>query len=250
MRSNGLTAEDYAPLAELERSLAADALLALREAGVAAYAVPTDGATRTGPGDDPRPGPGGDQPERSRLFADRTALERARAVVRDLAPDVAPAADISPVDEVAWQQIVSGFSATAPEPDPDVAPPGDRTGPGAAGSDEAPAGPARPGDPAGRGDRTTPPPPEPHPLIRDEDEHFVPAPPPPPPRLDVVSRLAWSGVFGGPLMLLAAALVGWAPPRALVLLCVLGFVGGMVTLVVRMKDRPPTDDGPDNGAVV
>ncbi len=219
MRGNGLTAEDYAPVAMLERSTATDALLALREAGVAAYAVL----------------PESEDSQRATLFADRTALDRARAVVRDLAPDALPAADLSPVDEVAWQQIVSGFSATADEPAQHRPTPGD-----------GPTGAAEPAPP-----RPQAGPRPPHPLVRDDDtEHFVPGPPPPPPRLDLVSRLAWSGVFGGPLLLLSSALVSWSPPRGLVLLCVLAFVGGMVTLVARMKDEPPVDDGPDDGAVV
>jgi hypothetical protein len=218
MRSNGLTAEDYAPIAVLERSVAADALLALRDAGVAAYAVQPDS----------------DDTRQARVFADRTALDRARAVVRDLAPQALPPADFSPVDEVAWQQIVSGFSATAAEPDQSAPPPGDEPWP----------------EPPPRHDALPAPPRNLHPLVRDDEEHFVPEPPPPPPRLDLVSRLAWSGVFGGPLTMLSAAMASWSPPRALVLLCVLGFVGGMLTLVLRMKDRPPTDDGPDNGAVV
>jgi hypothetical protein len=33
-------------------------------------------------------------------------------------------------------------------------------------------------------------------------------------------------------------------------LVVLAFMAGFVTLVARMKDRPPTDSGPDDGAVV
>jgi hypothetical protein len=34
-------------------------------------------------------------------------------------------------------------------------------------------------------------------------------------------------------------------------LAIAAFVGGFVTLVARMKDRPPSDDtGPDDGAVV
>lgn len=215
MRSNGLTADDYAPLAELERSVAADALLALRDAGVAAYAVHRDL----------------EHAPRVTLFADRTALDRARAVVHDLAPEAIPASEVSPVDEVAWQQIVSGFSATATEPEHDRRPATEETEP----VDHR--------DPA-------PPSSRPHPLVGDDEEHFTPEPPPPPPALDLVSRLSWIGLFGGPLVLLVAALFGWSPPRALTLLCVLAFVGGMVTLVVRMKDRPPNDGGPDNGAVV
>jgi hypothetical protein len=211
MRGNGLTADAYAPLAELERSAAADALLALRDAGVAAYAVLPDAETDTD----------ADAVSRVAVFADRNALDRARAVVRDLV-GVGPVAqpnDPPPVDEAAWDQIVRGFSSTATEPARESPPPADLP-------------------------REQPPQPAPV----DEDEHFVPGPPPPPPTLDLVSRLAWTGVLGGPLMLLSAAMLSWAPPRLLVLLCVLGFIGGMVTLVVRMKDRP--HDGPDDGAVV
>ncbi|MDQ4084935.1 MAG: hypothetical protein M3165_03880 [Actinomycetota bacterium] len=218
MRSNGLTAQDYAPLAVLPPSVAADALLALREAGVAAYAVQPEDADES-------------HPEQATLFADRAALQRARAVVLDLAPDATEPPSSPAVDEVAWQQIVSGFSATAPEPDH-----------GADTEDST--------DAAGRDDDTSPPAPTPHPLVRDDDEHFVPDPPWPGPRLDLVTRLAWAGVLGGPLLLLAAALVSWAPPRVVLMLCAVGFVGGITTLVLRMKDRPPHDDGPDDGAVI
>jgi hypothetical protein len=222
MRSNGLTAADYAPLAVLGRSVAADALLALRDAGVAAYAVHSD------MDEDGRP-------DRATLFADRTALERARAVVRELAPEAVVPAETPQVDEVAWQQIVSGFSATAAEP---------RRRETTDEETDDLSGDVR----ALRGDQ--PPSAEPHPLVRDDDDHFVPGPPPPPPHLDLVSRLAWAGVFGGPLLLLAAALVSWTPPGFVVMLCVLGFVGGMTTLVIRMKDGPPRDGGPDDGAVI
>jgi len=218
MRSNGLTADDYAPLAVLGQSVAADALLALREAGVAAYAVHSD------MDEDGRP-------DRATLFADRSALERARAVVRELAPEATVPTPTPQVDEVAWQQIVSGFATTADEPQPRA--------------DDLPQDLT---DVRGLREEEVPPP-EPHPLVRDDD-HYVPAPPPPPPHLDWISRLAWTGVFGGPLLLLAAALLSWTPPGFIVMLCVLGFVGGMTTLVVRMKDHPPHDGGPDDGAVV
>jgi hypothetical protein len=211
MRSNGLTAADYAPVAVLEQSTAADALLALRDAGVAAYAVQ----------------PETEEARQATLFADRTAVDLARRIVREMAPDAVPTEDVSAVDEVAWQQIVSGFSSTAAEPDPQRPRPEDWARPE----------PYRPSA-------------EPHPLVAPDEEHFVPEPPAPAPRLDLVSRLAWGGVIGGPLMLLAASMVSWVPPNALVLLCVVGFVGGIITLVLRMKDRPPNDSGPDDGAVV
>jgi hypothetical protein len=83
------------------------------------------------------------------------------------------------------------------------------------------------------------------------EEHFVP-PPPPPLNLpaDPVSRAAWIGVIGGPLIFLLATLLSWRLDGWMALLAVVGFVGGFVTLVARMKDRPPPEDGGDNGAVV
>ncbi|MGH3367669.1 MAG: hypothetical protein ACRDOY_10740 [Nocardioidaceae bacterium] len=248
MRGNGLTADDYEWLVELERSVAADALLALRDAGVAAYAVlpreerPEDELPQDELPDSPLP-EDEDLPQAT-IFADRTALARARAVLREVAPD-AVAAAAQPVDEQAWAQIVAGFTVTAREPDgPRTPPRGDEFGDRRSGDpfDTAtPSGAMLPPDHDDRDGRSH---------RDDTEDHFVPDPLPPPPELDPVARMAWAGVFGGPLMLLVATLVSWSPPRGLVLLCVLGFIGGTVTLIVRMRDRPPTDDGPDDGAVI
>jgi hypothetical protein len=83
-----------------------------------------------------------------------------------------------------------------------------------------------------------------------DDEHYVPPPPPPLPRLDPISKGAWAALFGGPAYLLLAVLVGWQIPSVVALIAVAAFVGGFTTLVLRMQDRPPTDSGPDDGAVV
>jgi hypothetical protein len=80
------------------------------------------------------------------------------------------------------------------------------------------------------------------------DEHFVPPEPPPLPRGDTVSRLAWAGVIGGPLVLLLAALFGGDLPAPILLVALGGFIGGFVTLVARMPGEAPDD--PDHGAVV
>lgn len=80
------------------------------------------------------------------------------------------------------------------------------------------------------------------------DEHFEPPEPPPLPRGDLYSRLAWSGVIGGPTVLLIAAFLGGDLPSYAIVLALAAFVGGFVTLVARMPgDRP---DDPDDGAVV
>ena len=84
------------------------------------------------------------------------------------------------------------------------------------------------------------------------DDHFVPPEPPPLPRGDAISRLAWAGVIGGPLVLLLAALLGgylpFGVPTAVLLLALAAFIGGFVTLVARMPGESPDD--PDHGAVV
>jgi hypothetical protein len=105
-----------------------------------------------------------------------------------------------------------------------------------------------PGPPQIRIIRAAAPPPPPPPA--EDDEHFIPPAPPPLPKLDPVSKGAWLALFGGPAYLLIAVLVGWQIPSVVAFIAVAGFVGGFTTLVVRMGDRPPTDSGPDDGAVV
>jgi hypothetical protein len=82
----------------------------------------------------------------------------------------------------------------------------------------------------------------------DPHDRFVPPEPPPITSTDLVSRLAWLGVIGGPLFLLVAALVWRALPTLVVIVALAAFIGGFITLVARLpRDR---DDGPDDGAVV
>ncbi len=85
---------------------------------------------------------------------------------------------------------------------------------------------------------------------RDDDRHdrFVPPDAPPITSTDLVSRLAWLGVLGGPLLLLVAALVSHTLPTLVVLAALGGFIGGFVTLVARLP-RDRHDDG-DDGAIV
>ncbi len=86
----------------------------------------------------------------------------------------------------------------------------------------------------------------------DPDEgHFVPPEPPPLPPADTTAKFAWLAVLGGPALLLFDALFwrqvsGWPAWVG-----VSAFLGGFVTLVVRMKDHDE-DEPPDptGGAVV
>ncbi|MFI7442203.1 hypothetical protein [Nonomuraea indica] len=85
----------------------------------------------------------------------------------------------------------------------------------------------------------------------DEDEgHFEPPPPPPLPKLDLVTKVAWVALFGGPAYLLVAAMADWQMEGWALFTAVAAFIGGFVALVVRMGDGPPGDSGWDDGAVL
>ncbi|MFC7497587.1 MULTISPECIES: hypothetical protein [unclassified Nocardioides] len=80
---------------------------------------------------------------------------------------------------------------------------------------------------------------------QDVEDGYVPPPPPPLPQVRPDRGLAWAGVFGSPLILLVALIVGIDLPSWLGYLLVSGFVGGFVYLVVTMPRGPrdPWDDG-------
>lgn len=76
---------------------------------------------------------------------------------------------------------------------------------------------------------------------------YEPPEPPPLPRGDLVGRLAWAAVIGGPLFLLLSVLIE-RPPQLYILIALAAFAGGFVTLVARMPKH--RDDDGDDGAVV
>ena len=84
----------------------------------------------------------------------------------------------------------------------------------------------------------------------DEEGHYVPPPPPPVPKGDSVTRWAWAGAIGAPVLGLLLLLLGWNLDGMLGLLLVAAFLAGFVTLVSRLRTGPRIDDGPDDGAVV
>lgn len=88
---------------------------------------------------------------------------------------------------------------------------------------------------------TPPPPPEP-------EDGFEPPEPAPLPEMDRITRFAWVGTVGGPLMLfLGVLLPGIVSPTAVVI-GIAGFVAGFLTLVLRHPNEP--EDGWDDGSVV
>lgn len=291
-RGNGLSAESYAPLADLAPPLADAMLDALREEGVAAYAVRLNSEEDGGVASEPGPG---ERPT-DRLFVDADARSRAELVLlerlpleeppgdtvfgEDLLGDEAEPARGTPAEPAAgaltargtepdgtgrdgpgrdgtardedeiWQQIVAGYEADA-----ETRTWPDREDLGSPGEPRSPAARViRPADPIlSRPDISGDLPPDEGPPAgaRNEDElHYVPPPPPPLPKTDGTGRLAWTALFGGPAYMLVASLIGWEIPGWAAFAAVGAFIGGFVTLVVRMGDRPPPDSGPDDGAVV
>jgi hypothetical protein len=82
----------------------------------------------------------------------------------------------------------------------------------------------------------------------DDEEGYVPPEPPPLPRGDAFTMLAWAGVLGAPLFFLFTALFWRTVPQLLIVGAIAAFIGGFITLVLRMPDH--RDDDPDDGAVV
>lgn len=83
----------------------------------------------------------------------------------------------------------------------------------------------------------------------DADHHYVPPEPPPLGRPDLPTGIAWAGVLGGPVVLLLAAALALDLPSLLTAACVIGFIGGVVFLVMTMDDGRGRD-GWDDGAQV
>lgn len=92
--------------------------------------------------------------------------------------------------------------------------------------------------------------PRPAPRPRHEEEHFVPPPPPVPPAPQTVTRFAIAAIVGGLFVILGLPLLGTEPSQGALVVATLGIVGGVGTLVWRMRDAASVDDGPDDGAVV
>jgi hypothetical protein len=97
-------------------------------------------------------------------------------------------------------------------------------------------------------DRDTGPDVDPEDEDDDLKEDFVPPDPLPPSRANLLVRLAWAGVIGGPLGLLLAAFGLPSVSSLFVAACLVAFVAGFVALVSRLPAERPDD--PDDGAVV
>lgn len=242
-RGNGLLADSYVPLLLLTPALADTMLEALGRAGIAAYAVTVGPAAESA-----------DTEATDRLYVDAKERAAAVTVLRAELPELAdrvtegadqaedaepsPNADTDP-DEV-WADLVARYytSDASESTWPEIENVSDRP---------------EPEDPDDAEDHVLPPRPfhppvgEPADVDDSDQERYVPPPPPPLPRGDLVGRLAWAGLLGGPVLLLVITLLGMAVPGWLVLVALCSFVTGFVVLLIRMGDQP---SGPDDGAVV
>jgi hypothetical protein len=88
------------------------------------------------------------------------------------------------------------------------------------------------------------------PVEDDSEGHYVPPPPPPLPETDRITRLAWAAMLGGPALIVLAALLHIGLDSTIVVIALVAFLGGFGTLIARMRDRAPQDDGWDDGAVL
>lgn len=86
----------------------------------------------------------------------------------------------------------------------------------------------------------------------EDDGHYVPPPPPPVPRLAPRKVLAVLAVLAGLALLFVPSLVDTfqISPSGVFLLAITLVLGGAAALIYLMRDAPPTDTGPDDGAVV
>ena len=263
MRDNGLTAAAYTSLGGIDPLVADPVLTALAEAGIAAYSA-FPGESRTTEASDSGTSESADQagtatettdkpdaPAKAdevgkvpagfeEIFVDSEAVERARPVIE------------RSTEDAEWKSLIEQFNApSAPGHDGGESPvprwpasedvdekyeplidvPASMTIEDTSDDDED----EDEDQPAKKAD-------DPH-------DHFVPPEPERGPRLDWISRIAWLGLIGGPLLLIAAAVFDFGTGR-ITTLAVVGFIGGFLTLVIRMKDRLPPDDTPDDGAVV
>lgn len=80
------------------------------------------------------------------------------------------------------------------------------------------------------------------------EDRFVPPDPPPLPRGNRITRLAWAGALGSPVLAVLLVLTGISPPDVVLVAMVAAFVAGCVTLIARM--RSDDDPGPDSGGAV
>ena len=279
-RSNGLTANDWGALVDLDPRLS-DALLgSLAAVGVAAYVEPASGVDNVS-----RAAALPNRPL-DRLWVDPSRADEARAVVgaevaelttllaedepgatayglvqpvprtaatRVLKPPVLPApsqpvaGDADP-DE-AWQQIVAGWTKESDSPVPPWPVSEDVDG-GSPPPPESSSRRLRRRSEAEDDEEDEALPAWLEPEALEDDGHYVPPPPPPVPKVRRNTVGALIALAVGLALVFAPNLLGQVQSVELGVFGIVLMLGGAGALVWQMRDAPPTDSGPDDGAVV
>jgi hypothetical protein len=214
--SNGLPAQAWLALGAIDPRLAEPLLESLRSAGVGAYVAPFTSRRST-------------SHLEMRLWVDAALKSEAERVVSSVLPELRES--LGETEDERWSQLVASLQSDV---DPDETP-----WPVAEGYSSF---------------EPSPPPPPPasysQPVYEDPEDHFVPPDPAPLPPTNPVTKYGWVALLGGIALLIFPALAGHAIGNGLLALAILAIMGGFVTLVLRMKDAPPNDSDPDDGAVV
>lgn len=245
MRSNGLHAARFAVLRDVDQLVSPRLLELLRDAGIAAYA-----RQRAGHAFDPTSASIVD-----RLWVDAERVAEAAALVDEHLPVLMDTPVDSPTerlvapDDSAFDAIVAQWSTTAEPP----------VGAWPAQEDLDPSEPSAadvvfddpPVRAGGRGPRLVRRATDSPDAVGEDDEGFVPPTPPPLPPLQRPTRWALTAMAVGVGGLLLAWLLGIWVSSEVRTIALLLTVGGAVTLLLRMRDKlPPEEGGPDDGAVL
>lgn len=243
-RSNALSAATFAPLLDVDPRVVEPLLDSLEDAGIAAYAQPR---THRAPFGGELEAGRFDPALREQLWVDGAQRDLAATVVATELPGLlaelhaAPARDVADADpDEAFAAIVARFADEPAGPVPPWPVSEDVDG-----SRRAPA--------AEADEPLVPRPPEDGEAVAEDDDegHFVPPPPPPLPAAAVRTKLAVAAmVVGFCCMIGLQRFLGFPAGRGGFGFGVLLLVGGAGTLLARMRDDPPADDGSDDGAVV
>ena len=274
-RDNGLPAADWGALVDLDPRLSEALLDRLAAGGVPAYVEPAPGAVdtvsravalpkrpldrlwvATDRADEARTVVGAEIADLTALLAEDDPTATAQGLVlpvprtaatKVLAPPALPS-PATPSTDDAWQQIVAGFEQASDAPVPPW--------PVSEDVDDTP----RRSDDVGaprrlrrRSDRAEPDDALPawlEPDALDDDGHYVPPAPPPVPRFRRHTVGALVALAVGLVLVFAPNLIGQVQSVGLGIVGIALMLGGAGALVWHMRDAPPTDSGPDDGAVV
>jgi hypothetical protein len=276
-RDNGLTSAEWGALVDLDPRLSEALLDSLAAEGVAAYVEPAGGAVDTVSRAVALP-----KRPLDRLWVDASRAEQARSVItaevadltallaeedpsatahgfvqpvprtaatKVLAPPTLPGPPTpAPVsDDEAWKSIVEAWErdTDAPVPPWPV-------------SEDVDGGPKPEDAPSARRLRRRTDPIEPddalpawlEPEALEDDGHYVPPPPPPVPKVRRHTVGSLVCLTLGLILVFAPNLVGQVQSGGLAVVGIALMLGGAGALVWHMRDAPPTDRGPDDGAVV